>query len=381
MSSAINPYIAGSPVRNPSMFFGRESILYTIHKNLVKSTPPRIVVLHGQRRMGKTSTLYQIAFHLPKRYIPMLLDLQGMSLDGMGNLCWEVMQIVRRAIKRSMGVTIPGGDRQRWLADPTHEITAFFAAIQRVVGDQHLVLMFDETMLIADKIQAGALEAQVFTCFSNLMAEFAFLDFVFSMGSKLVLMKKELASLSRRATYHEIGLLEPNVARALIVTPVQGTLTYESRSVEQILELTAGQPYYTQLVCHALFSRMQAANRNTIVTADVKAVCPQVVEAAIAQLHYLWQQTSPLGQRILLALIRAGKQAGRGVSIDQIYQSLAEQEGAITISIEKVAKGLQRLIARYIVTADSPYWFRMDLFRHWILRNRRIENVSFYEDP
>jgi hypothetical protein len=368
MATAINPYIAGSPVRDPAMFFGRESLFEVIHQNLVKATPARIVVLHGQRRIGKTSTLYQLAFHVPERYIPVLLDLQGMSLDGMASLLWEMMQVIRRSIKRTADVTTAMQDRQAWFAAPQSSARSFFTHVQELVGDRHLVLMFDETMLIADKIDAGTLEETVFDCFAELSAQFTYLDFVFSIGSKLVLMKDELTRLSRPAVYQEIGYLEPDAARALITRPVRGILSYTAKAIDEILALSSGQPYYTQLICHELFNLMQSQNRTTVTWADVELVRPQIVELAIAQMHYVWSETPSRSKRMLLALAQVERETGHGASIEQLYQALAEQ--GVVMSAQEIPKTLGELGKRYIITQTAPYSFRIGLFRHWILQNQ-----------
>ena len=74
-----NPYIAGAPVLDESLFFGRrdliERILQTIHNNSL--------LLHGERRIGKTS----LQHHLKRRlreiqdpeydFYPVYIDLQG----------------------------------------------------------------------------------------------------------------------------------------------------------------------------------------------------------------------------------------------------------------------------------------------------------------
>ena len=74
-----NPYIAGAPVLDDNLFFGREQlvdrILQTVHNNSL--------LLHGERRIGKTS----LQHHLKKRlqgvsdseyeFHPVLIDLQG----------------------------------------------------------------------------------------------------------------------------------------------------------------------------------------------------------------------------------------------------------------------------------------------------------------
>ncbi|MBN1580054.1 MAG: ATP-binding protein [Anaerolineae bacterium] len=369
MATAINPYIAGSPVRDPAMFFGRESLFTTIHQNLVQTSPSRIVVLHGQRRMGKTSMLYQLAFHIPEQYIPVLLDLQGMSLDGMASLLWEMMQVIRRAIKRTADITTTSQDRQSWFAAPKHSARSFFAHIQEQVGDRHLVLMFDETMLIADKIDAGTLEESIFDCFAELLTQFAYLDFVFSIGSKLGLMKDELVRLSRPTVYQEVGYLETDAARALITQPVRDILSYTPKAIEAILELSSGQPYYTQLICHELFNLMQSQDRTTVILTDVETVRPHVVELAVAQMHYVWSETPSRSKRMLLALAKVEHETGQGASVEQLYQALAEQ--GIVMPDQEIKKTLGQLEKRYIVTTSAPYSFRIGLFRHWILQNQQ----------
>jgi len=305
---------------------------------------------------------------LPESYVPILLDLQGMSLDGMENLFWEIMQVVRRAVKREVGITIPRQERQSCFADPLSKINEFFSTVRTAVQARHLVLMFDETMLLADKIKIGALDATVFDAFSAWMTRFSFLDFVFSIGSKLLLMEPQLTGLSRSAVYQELGYLEADVAQNLIVSPVRGELTYTPPAVDRILQLTAGQPYYTQLVCHELFNRAKAKQRDTIDVHDVELVRPQAVEMATAQMHYLWQETPGVGRQFLLALAEFG--GDEGLSLAQVHHFMGAREAPPPM--RRVAQCLSELIARYIITQESPYAFRMGLFRHWILQNRRM---------
>lgn len=53
-----NPYVIGPPVRNQAMFFGREELFQFIADNLRKDA--KVILLHGQRRIGKSSVLRQI---------------------------------------------------------------------------------------------------------------------------------------------------------------------------------------------------------------------------------------------------------------------------------------------------------------------------------
>jgi tetratricopeptide (TPR) repeat protein len=74
-----NPYIAGAPVLDTEMFFGREQlierILQTIHNNSL--------LLYGERRIGKTSIQHQLKRRLQQlddpnyTFYPVYIDLQG----------------------------------------------------------------------------------------------------------------------------------------------------------------------------------------------------------------------------------------------------------------------------------------------------------------
>jgi hypothetical protein len=50
MSELINPYIAGAPVTETRMFFGRDNIFDWIQNSLSGRYVDHILVIHGQRR-------------------------------------------------------------------------------------------------------------------------------------------------------------------------------------------------------------------------------------------------------------------------------------------------------------------------------------------
>jgi hypothetical protein len=53
-----NPYIIGPPISDPSRFFDRTSLFDFIRSNLLSGV--RVMLLHGRRRIGKSSVLAQI---------------------------------------------------------------------------------------------------------------------------------------------------------------------------------------------------------------------------------------------------------------------------------------------------------------------------------
>jgi GAF domain-containing protein len=78
-----NPYVVGTPIRDPEKFYGRrqviQRILGSIHNNHF--------IVCGERRIGKTSLLYQLAYHLTELssrsadyyMLPVLVNLQKVA--------------------------------------------------------------------------------------------------------------------------------------------------------------------------------------------------------------------------------------------------------------------------------------------------------------
>ena len=91
LARAFNPYISGEPVRQPDMFFGRDELLRRIFNALHQNS----IMIHGERRMGKTTLLYQLTEQLREAddpewaFVPVYVDLEGTSQDRFFYLLME----------------------------------------------------------------------------------------------------------------------------------------------------------------------------------------------------------------------------------------------------------------------------------------------------
>ncbi|RKZ93058.1 MAG: hypothetical protein DRQ43_08455, partial [Gammaproteobacteria bacterium] len=54
------PYVTGTPLKTDSVFVGREDVFSFIQENLLGVHQNNVIILHGQRRTGKTSVLYRL---------------------------------------------------------------------------------------------------------------------------------------------------------------------------------------------------------------------------------------------------------------------------------------------------------------------------------
>lgn len=111
-ASKHNPYIAGAPITEVSMFFGREDVFSWIERSLTGKYSDHILIIHGQRRVGKTSVLKQLPNRLPDTYLPLFIDLQGRVNTSLGRFLWWLARQITKFVKEQTGkdVELPEGE-------------------------------------------------------------------------------------------------------------------------------------------------------------------------------------------------------------------------------------------------------------------------------
>ena len=72
-----------------------------------------------------------------------------------------------------------------------------------------------------------------------------------------------------KSLYKRISFLSESDAIRLITEPVADRVTYPRGIPEHIVRLTAGQPFYTQVVCQNMMDRLNEVERNRVRQEDV----------------------------------------------------------------------------------------------------------------
>ncbi|NEQ88041.1 MAG: ATP-binding protein, partial [Moorea sp. SIO2I5] len=86
-----NPYLIGSVIDDPDKFFGRESLFRFIADNLWQRV--KVILLHGQRRIGKSSVLEQIPHKVAKdQFIFVNFDLHSYINKPLSRILHDLAQ-------------------------------------------------------------------------------------------------------------------------------------------------------------------------------------------------------------------------------------------------------------------------------------------------
>jgi len=369
MGEIINPYIAGAPVAETRMFFGREDVFEWIQNSLVGQYADHILVIHGQRRVGKTSVLKQLGNRLPEHYIPVFFDLQGRTHTNLDRFLWWLGREIVHVLKQERNIEIALPEKETFAQDAEYFENHFLPGLQPAIGDHTLLLTFDEFDNLEENEIKESLARPLVDYLRRLMGREG-LNFIFSIGSsgrKLENMQAAYTEFFKTALYKKISFLSEEQTHALIKQPVTGVLEYDREAVDLIYRITSGHPYFTQLTCHELFARCQRTEQRKITRSDVEAILDDVVERGTVNLKFVWDEASDIEKWGLASLAHIEEKADTPEVVDFLHKQ------RVRFSESDLNSGILHLREKDVLYPDNR--FVIYLLRLWLQKNRPVEQV------
>jgi len=266
-----NPFIAGAPVLDSDMFFGREQlierILQTIHNNSL--------LLYGERRIGKTSLQHHLKQRLQRvedpeyEFFPVYVDLQGTpEAKFFATLAEDLFLELEPFLDG-----LKAGDGEMAADYGYREFVADLRKVIKVLTGKHtkkikLVLLIDEV----DELNAydPRINQRLRSLFMKSFAE----NLVAVVSGVEIRKQWDKEGSPWYNFFEEVEV--PPIAREdavrLITRPIGSVFTVAPEVVDRIVELTDRRPYRLQRLCVALVNRMYEEGRRDITVEDVEAV-------------------------------------------------------------------------------------------------------------
>jgi tetratricopeptide (TPR) repeat protein len=267
-----NPYIAGAPVLDSELFYGRdqlvEQILQTIHNNSL--------LLYGERRIGKTSLQHHLRRRLLEledphyEFFPVYVDLQGTPEE---RFFATLAEDVFHELAPILGDLRPGpgitDGSEYGYRDLVRDLRSVIKALEeRSAKRVKLVLLIDEVDELNDY------DPRINQKLRSLFMK-SFAENLVAVVSGVEIRKqweKEGSPWYNFFEEVEVSAIGRDDAEALIRRPIQGVFKFDQGVVDRIIELTDSKPYSIQRFCVALVNRLHEQNRRIITVADVEAV-------------------------------------------------------------------------------------------------------------
>ena len=265
-----NPYVAGSPVLEDDMFFGRrelvDRILQTIHNNSL--------LIYGERRIGKTSIQHQVKKRLREledpvyEFHPVYVDLQGTPETLFFQTIAEDIFLELAPVLGGLQMAQDESGNYSY-RDFVGDVRAVLKTLDQRTGKKvRLVLLIDEVDELND--YDPRINQKLRSLFMKSFAEN--LAAVVSGVEIKKRWEKEGSPLYNFFEEIQVEPLNPQDARDLVERPIQGMFKLDSGTTDRIIALTGGKPYQIQRLCIALVTRLHEQRRRRITIADVEAV-------------------------------------------------------------------------------------------------------------
>lgn len=374
-----NPYIAGKALDDERGFFGRQEILRDVERSLRREAN-NVVVLCGQRRIGKTSILLQLYRQLPiPPFIPVYIDLTNKARLPLKQVLYEC------AVDIASHIDLPSPIRENFeaQADPFRQF--FLPQVYEVLDEgQRPVLLLDEFEVWqteAAPLPEMAAQHELFPYLWRLLATEPRLRVVVAAGRRMADLSLDFYTTFQAALVKHVSVLSPDTARELILQADKaGSLRFEEEAVSRIQALTHNHPYLTQLACQVIFERafegLRAAPTSPplITPAEVEAAVPEILEAGRSAFQWLWESLPP-AERVVFAAV-AGR-AGEGEAVGEEDISEALQRAGIRILVKELNLAPAAMVEwQMLEPVDGAYRVCLELLRRWVAQNYPLERVK-----
>ncbi len=368
-----NPYVVGPPVSGESLY-GRQEVFRFVQESLTGPTN-RVIVLHGQRRVGKSSVLQELYLHRlpPEKYCAVRLDVQGQAHTPFDAAVYDL------AVQIAEGVGLPEPTPADFEDNPAYFLRTFLPTALASLGQRRLVIMMDEfDALINDSDGAIPLDeastgVRFLPLLQHILDNHAFekMVFVLVIGRSLEKLPPSFNQLIRGARFNHIWLLSTDEAVALITKPIAGILTYESPAIERILRYTSGHPYFTQLLCYELFNRAKRQQRNIIEADDVEQIIDTALETGEPAFVWLWDALS-IAERLLVSTIGSVTAEGGIARRDNIQAIL--NDNRIRLGSVDLVEATNHLVGENVLefAEQDGVRFKVELVCRWVRQNHHL---------
>jgi len=273
-----DPYIVGDVIEEPAKFYGREETLAELLRALAGGNH---VAIYGERRIGKTSLLHQLAHRLREMagtpgdylYLPVFLSLQMVPEARFFYALMRAIAGAARPYLSERGQTPPpylADERSAGYdsLDVADDLEIVLASLQQVTDrPARVVLLLDE----ADKMDSydphiqDRLRGLLMTPLGGQV------KLVWSgqtMNREWRLESSPWFNLFK----HELHLagLDEEAAVRLIRQPVKGVFAYDDEAVTRILDYSDRRPYTIQRLCSLCVRQLLAKGRFRVTVEDAE---------------------------------------------------------------------------------------------------------------
>lgn len=370
-----NPYLVGPPVTGTHGFYGRQDLVGDV-VNTLTNAQQNAIVLHGQRRIGKSSLLHRLRRDdtLQQDYLPIIFDMQlyeGFPLA-------RILHSLARMILDELMLDLPIPTEEKLAATPRQFQRTFLPQIYSHLNHKRILILFDEFDVAVPATLASAASADTVLGYLRTLIteEQAPLAFVFVVGQRLELLGEGYRRLFKGAHAQRVGRLkQTETSNLLTELGQQVQITYADNALAEVWALTNGHPYLTQLIGFEVFEQLQKENGQQVSAAHVEACLETAMEHGQGALDWFWRGFEAEQQWVLSAVADL---TNRQKSISSTEINKALEQHLLFLTPLQLDNAYQQLLeGDFLIQTDrNHYQFAVEFIRRWIVKYHPLKEIQ-----
>ncbi|MFM7408730.1 MAG: ATP-binding protein [Cuspidothrix sp.] len=360
-----NPYIVGRPV-DQQLFFGRESLFSSLQDDLKHNR--NIILLHGQRRSGKSSVIKNIPYQLSDlhEFVFVTFNLEYYSQESLSRILAELAkEIISDLSLDYESINLPGITELE--LEPEIFSDQFLPQVYQALKNKRLVFLIDEFDALLNSNNPELLQ-QVYQYYQSLIVNFRKKLFLILLIEQKSVNHPTISKIFKDVPIREIGLLDKNNTKKLIIEPAKNILEYEEDAIEEIFNLSAGHPYFIQAICFTIFGRARENDHWKVNKEDVESIINKAIEISEAGLAWFWDGFSIPEKIVFAAIAEAQGSSENYVALIKRFRPDTEDKQIIQMEQFLRTNGFLDEIEQKV---------KIELVRLWIIQRHSLrEEIS-----
>jgi len=376
------------PVASQKELVGRKEVLNRLLASL-KAVNIGSSIIHGQKRVGKTSIAKVLHSHL-KEYGYLVIYLEAGdyvmpsavgTINGLGS---KISKKIIEAEVRTSFLQVPVFDQA------LSPLTDFLDSVNKIIPDTRIVIILDEFDELPLELYTRGPWGDSFFLTLRSITSRSNIGFILVGGEKMAhILDSQGDQLNKWSlTPVDYFTRETDWAdyKELVQRPVQDVLEYTEESLAFLYELTAGNPYFTKLICQYIFRQSLMARDCYITRFEVEQAVEQAIrETGKNTFQHFWEdgifetgekatEKSIRRRRILIALSdllqRQSPVSGKDAAIHPLVKDIPTLENDLKEFVTR------KVLVGQIVgqLTEHNYSFKVPFFHLW-LKGRGIQDV------
>jgi hypothetical protein len=383
------------PVESDIELIGRDDMLAYLF-SLVNSSNVGSCFLYGQKRVGKTSIVKtlrnKILSQNDSNYIPIYLERGDFAhpepdktIEQLGR---RICQIISDRDKRFKSVPIPIFDRS------LSPLTQYLDSLVSIVPSLKVLFIFDEfDELPLDLYKRGAVGDAFFGTLRTITGKPNYGIIVVGGENMDYILNFQGASLnkfvSQTVDYFDKSPHWRDFCN-LVRQPISKWMEITDKGINLLYEYTAGNPFFTKLICARLFRMMVERRDNHITEIEIKTSIESAIKNDIAlnKVAHFWtdgifesstrlEEISLQRRKVLLSIAESvdhESKANKDIIVKNAKELYAIDEASLEITIQDFIR------RRILIKDDDIIKFKMPLLARWLIERGMTDVITSFSN-